>query len=90
VERSAILHAGAASLPFEPPRGTAADPDQDLASRAGRERWTLDRLEREHILRVLQDTGGNQVRAAEVLGIDRRTLHRKLTSYREEGVVLPR
>jgi DNA-binding NtrC family response regulator len=89
VERSAILHAGAASLPFEPPRGAPADPDQELASRARRERWTLERLEREHIVRVLEDTGGNQVKAADVLGIDRRTLHRKLTSYREEGV-LPR
>jgi len=81
VERAAILHAGAATLPFEPPRGTRAEPERDLAGRARRERWTLERLEREHVLQVLEDTGGNQVRAAEVLGIDRRTLHRKLRAY---------
>jgi DNA-binding NtrC family response regulator len=84
VERAAILHAGAATLPFEPPRGTRAEPARDLATRARRERWTLDRLEREHVLQVLEDTGGNQVRAAEVLGIDRRTLHRKLKLYRDD------
>ena len=82
VERAAILHAGAATLPFEPPRGARAEPERDLSARARRERWTLERLEREHILQVLEDTGGNQVRAAEVLGIDRRTLHRKLKQYR--------
>jgi len=85
VERAAILHAGAATLPFEPPPGARAEPGRDLAGRARRERWTLERLEREHVLQVLEDTGGNQVRAAEVLGIDRRTLHRKLKQYREDG-----
>ena len=31
--------------------------------------------------RVLDDCGGNQTRAAEVLGIDRVTLHHKLKKY---------
>jgi len=82
VERAAILHAGAATLPFDPPRGSRPEPERELAGRARRERWTLERLEREHILQVLEDTAGNQVRAAEILGIDRRTLHRKLKEYR--------
>jgi two-component system response regulator HydG len=42
---------------------------------------TLDEIERSHILRVLDDCGGNQTRAAEVLGIDRVTLHHKLKKY---------
>jgi DNA-binding NtrC family response regulator len=82
VERAAILHAGAATLPFDPPRGTRPEPERELAGRARRERWTLERLEREHILQVLEDTAGNQARAAEILGVDRRTLHRKLKEYR--------
>lgn len=38
-------------------------------------------LEREHILRMLEQTGGNRSRAAEALGIHPRTLARKLTEY---------
>jgi two-component system response regulator RegA len=39
---------------------------------------SLARLEWEHIQRVLHECGGNISRAAEALGIDRRTLQRKL------------
>jgi len=42
---------------------------------------SLDDVEKDHILRVLEDCGGNQTRAAEVLGIDRVTLHHKLKKY---------
>jgi two-component system response regulator HydG len=39
---------------------------------------TLAEAERDHILEVLEACGGNQIRAAEVLGIGRTTLWRKL------------
>jgi len=39
---------------------------------------TLKEVERRHRLRILEETGGDHAHAAEVLGIDRRTLHRKL------------
>jgi two-component system, NtrC family, response regulator HydG len=42
---------------------------------------SLDEIERAHILRVLEECSGNQSRAAEVLGIDRVTLHHKLKRY---------
>lgn len=42
---------------------------------------TLDEIEKAHILRVLDECGGNQTRAAEVLDIDRVTLHHKLKKY---------
>lgn len=42
---------------------------------------TLEELERRHILRILEETGGNHTRAAENLGIDRRTLYRKLEKH---------
>jgi two-component system, NtrC family, response regulator HydG len=42
---------------------------------------TLEEMERAHILRVLDECGGNQSRAAEVLDIDRVTLHHKLKKY---------
>jgi DNA-binding NtrC family response regulator len=43
---------------------------------------TLAEVERRHIFRILEETGGNHVRAAEILGIDRRTLYRKLERYK--------
>ena len=39
---------------------------------------TLDTAEREHIARVLRECGGNKSRAAEILGIDRKTLRDRL------------
>ena len=42
---------------------------------------TLDDVEKSHILRVLEECSGNQTRAAEVLDIDRVTLHNKLKKY---------
>jgi DNA-binding NtrC family response regulator len=42
---------------------------------------TLEDIERAHILAVLKDCKGNQTLAAEVLDIDRVTLHNKLKRY---------
>jgi two-component system response regulator RegA len=42
---------------------------------------SLDRVEWEHIQRVLGDCGGNVSQAARLLGLDRRTLQRKLGKY---------
>jgi DNA-binding NtrC family response regulator len=42
---------------------------------------SLEDVERTHILRVLDECSGNQTRTAEVLGIDRVTLHHKLKKY---------
>jgi DNA-binding NtrC family response regulator len=39
---------------------------------------TLAEIETEHIRNVLASTGGNKVRAAEILGINRKTLREKL------------
>ena len=42
---------------------------------------TLAELEREYIARVLSAEGGNKTRAAQRLGLDRKTLYRKLEEY---------
>jgi DNA-binding NtrC family response regulator len=42
---------------------------------------TLEDMERAHILRVVEECGGNQSRAAEILDIDRVTLYHKLKKY---------
>jgi two-component system, NtrC family, response regulator AtoC len=42
---------------------------------------TLEELEKQAIARALQASEGNRTRAAEQLGISRRTLHRKIAEY---------
>ena len=42
---------------------------------------TLDELERRHIKRVLEVTGGNRPKAAKILGINVSTVYRKLEKY---------
>lgn len=43
--------------------------------------WTLERVHREHILRVLALVGGNKSEAARRLGISRSTLQERLKAY---------
>jgi DNA-binding NtrC family response regulator len=61
----------ASSVTPPPPVATAVDP---LVS----DKPTLDELSRRYAERVLRETGGNKTKAAEALGIDRKTLSRLL------------
>ena len=51
----------------------------DRATKANR---SLEEIENEHIMRVLQASEGNMSRTAEILGIDRKTLRTKLKRIR--------
>jgi DNA-binding NtrC family response regulator len=54
--------------------------DLNQYQRTGSSRKLAD-VEREHILNVLKASGGQKGKAAEILGIDPKTLYRKLTDY---------
>jgi DNA-binding NtrC family response regulator len=41
----------------------------------------LEEVEKQHILEVLKDAGGHRGKAAEILGVDPKTLYRKLLAY---------
>lgn len=58
-------------------RDRAPDPQGEVAV----DPPSLDRVEWEHINRVLADCGGNVSKAARVLGIHRRSLQRKLSRF---------
>jgi DNA-binding NtrC family response regulator len=55
--------------------------EKSQPSAPGSQPSTLYALERQHILRVLSEAGGNRERAAAILGISARTLYRKLREY---------
>jgi DNA-binding NtrC family response regulator len=53
---------------------------------AGDERpRTMEEIERDAILRTLDEVGGNRTQAAQRLGIGLRTLQRKLQEYRRQA-----
>ena len=61
----------------------AAPPDgRSPVAEAASKAYTLKDLEREYIMRVLENTGGNKTEAAKILGVDRTTLYRKLEEYK--------
>jgi DNA-binding NtrC family response regulator len=58
----------------------------DFLAAALARRMSVAELEREYIERVLEDEGGNKTRAAQRLGLDRKTLYRKLEEYARSDV----
>jgi len=63
-----------------PPQVRERRPADFLGAAVAR-RMSLAELEREFIERVLEDEAGNKTRAAQRLGLDRKTLYRKLDEY---------
>jgi len=73
IERLVVFSRGDIDVGDLPPMITAARP---LEERVFEGLPTLDELERRYLIHVLDAVGGNRTRAAEALGIDRRTLYR--------------
>ncbi len=77
MERAVVLAEGGVVEPRHLPPDLQPDAPHVGASRHGG-MATLEENERQHILWVLEQTAGNKSRAAEILGIDRASLWRKL------------
>ena len=87
IERSLVMHGGAESFPFDIPRRATTVEAASVLDRALDADWTLERLEREYIMAMLERNRWQKGATAEVLGVDRRTIHRKLKRYRESGAL---
>ena len=89
LERAVALARGASITPEDLPERVRTDGGAAaFLARARERRLTLREVEREYILETLRETGGNKSRAAERLGLDRKTLYRRLDEYRGEDPTL--
>jgi len=79
IERAVTLGRGPAILPADLPPHLAGDAGP--VGRALAQEATLEDLERDYITAILQRTKWHQIRTAAILGIDRRTLYRKIRRY---------
>jgi len=84
VERSVILTSDE-YVPFselpESIRGATADPLMEQARQGIRPGMTIREMEKELIIKTLEDNDGNRTRTSSILGITRRTLQLKLKEY---------
>ena len=75
VQRAIIMCENAIEVKDLPDYLKLAEPISDPSSALSK---TLKEIEKEHILKVLNYVNGNKSKAAEILGIDRKTLRQKL------------
>ena len=85
IERAVTLSLGEKIGPDDlPPAVQGARGDRRVLDEAAEKTLTLHEIEKEYIKKILEKMGGNKYQAAHALGIDRKTLYRKLGEI-EEG-----
>jgi DNA-binding NtrC family response regulator len=86
IERAVAFAQGASVTPDDLPKRVRADGGVSaIIARSSEQNLSLRDLEREYIFKMLRCTGGNKKRAAEMLGLDRKTLYRRLEEYYADG-----
>ena len=80
IERAVTLSHSSIILPEDLPRRLRVEPVEP-STHPLPSRIPLSELEKLYIQKVLEETGGNKKKAADVLGIDRRTLYRMAARY---------
>ena len=87
IERAFTLAPGAEIRADDlPPRVRKSGRAAVVIASAVEQQLPLRELERAYILETLRRTDGNKSRAAEILGLDRKTLYRKLDEYGQDDV----
>ncbi|MBX3236061.1 MAG: sigma-54-dependent Fis family transcriptional regulator [Nitrospiraceae bacterium] len=85
IERAVTLSRGEKIVADDlPPAIQGARGDRRVLDEAAERTLPLHEVEKEYILKILEKTGGNKYQAAHVLGIDRKTLYRKLGEIEQE------
>jgi DNA-binding NtrC family response regulator len=79
IERAVTLARGERVMPEDlPPAVQGARGERRVLDEAADRILPLDEMEKEYIRKILEKAGGNKYQAAQLLGIDRKTLYRKL------------
>lgn len=78
LERAIILTIGDYVTDRELPKGISGNSYSEIDYEKG---YLLDDIEKKAIIMALENSGGNKSEAARKLGINRKTLHKKLKSY---------
>jgi transcriptional regulator with PAS, ATPase and Fis domain len=79
IQRAIILSQHETLLPVDFPDSIMGQKrDGNIFERAVQERYSFDQLLKEYIKKTMIETGGNKTKVAEILGIDRKTLYRKM------------
>ena len=87
IERALTLSHAGEILPGDLPTGVQqAGSNRQIIPHDLEQAKTLKQVEAEYIRLILDKTSGNKHQAAEVLGIDRKTLYRKLAEMEKNGV----
>jgi DNA-binding NtrC family response regulator len=80
VEHALTMGSGEVLTPEDLP-ASVTTPERDIVEEATLDNVTLSEVERRYILRILEKMDGHQIKTAQILGIDRRTLYRRLRQY---------
>lgn len=86
IERAVILTESDKVIPDVLPGKIHSSSSSSFQWNISRESLTLEEIEKDYLLQVLEETGWQKKRASEILGIDPSTIYRKLQRY---GIVPP-
>jgi len=78
IQRAITLSQNEEILPEDLPTPLMEEAGENIIEKGLREKYTIEQLEKEYIKRVLIEVGGNKSKAAKILGLDRKTLYRKI------------
>jgi len=85
IERGVTLTRGEKIASEDLPQAVRGDSgDRHMIEEGAEKTRTLAEVERAYILRILEKTAGNKYQAAQILGIDRKTLYRKLDEIEKQ------
>jgi DNA-binding NtrC family response regulator len=79
---AALTRSGFISPENLPPKLCGKSPEDNRLEDIYTELPSLAEVEKRYLTHVLRVTGGNKVRTASILGINRRTLYRKIEEYK--------